>query len=70
LGIAGRSDRFHREDDWCHCGYRNRDHPVIEKMEGVAQNQPVQNREGVTQGLRESKLPDAGEMVNLIDGWQ
>jgi transcriptional regulator len=33
----------------------------------VFQNQPVKNREGVIQGLRESKLPDAAEMADRIE---
>jgi transcriptional regulator len=43
---------------------------VITRLSGkwkVSQNQPVQNREGVIQGLRESKLPDAAEMENLVE---
>lgn len=46
---------------------------VITRLWGkwkVSQNQPVQNREGVIQGLRESKLPDAAEMANMIERWQ
>jgi len=39
------------------------------KLWKVSQNQPVQNREGVIQGLRKSKLPDAAEMAGRIDGW-
>ena len=44
---------------------------VITRLLGkwkVSQNQPAQNREGVIQGLRESKLPDASEMANMIEG--
>jgi len=45
---------------------------VITRLLGkwkVSQNQPVQNREGVIQGLRAKKLPDAAEMANMIEGW-
>ena len=45
---------------------------VITRLLGkwkVSQNQPVQNREGVIQGLRESKLPDAAELANMIENW-
>jgi len=45
---------------------------VITRLVGkwkVSQNQPVENRSGVIQGLRKSKLPDAAEMANMIEGW-
>ena len=45
---------------------------VITRLLGkwkVSQNQPVQNREGVIQGLRKGKPPDAAEMADMIEGW-
>lgn len=35
----------------------------------VSQNQPAQNRDGVIQGLRKSKLHDATEMADMIGDW-
>jgi len=45
---------------------------VITRLLGkwkVSQNLPVQNREGVIQGLRESKLFIAVEIASLIESW-
>jgi transcriptional regulator len=45
---------------------------VITRLLGkwkISQNQPDRNREGVIQGLRESKLPDAAEMADAVGRW-